>query len=288
LFRFRLYTYNSHTHTFHTMKLSNLVLIFAAVTEARKVGVGSRWEKKQGFIAAKQEKSETKAENKQAAVQAKKEEKTAAKQIQKSMRSLSVKPDGQRRQARKRLVLSRQEGRQENKAERAENKDGMRAEARKDALAVKKSERAESVAERKDERNENRIAAINARQDARAERGPRPEGERRESRLEKLASVKAQYAAKKAARAKAIQLAKTWKPCDANNVVSNMPWGERKPGHMQICMRSRGYQYDAMRCMIYGMRADHVDEGCRNACDAILADYDNLNVDMAACAASKQ
>ena len=66
------------------MKLSNLVLIFAAVTEARKVGVGSRWEKKQGLyvilhrlwtviltillsIAAKQEKSETKAENKQAA-----------------------------------------------------------------------------------------------------------------------------------------------------------------------------------------------------------------------------
>lgn len=80
------------------------------------------------------------------------------------MRSLSVKPDGQRRQARKRLVLSRQEGRQENKVERAMNKDGMRAEARKDALAVKKSERAESVAERKDERNENRIAAINARQ----------------------------------------------------------------------------------------------------------------------------
>ena len=82
------------------------------------------------------------------------------------MRSLSVsaKPDGQRRQARKRLVLSRLEGRQENKAERAENKDGMRAEARKDALAVKKSERTESVAERKDERNENRIAAINARQ----------------------------------------------------------------------------------------------------------------------------
>ena len=31
------------------MKLSNLVLIFAAVTEARKVGVGSRWEKKQGL-----------------------------------------------------------------------------------------------------------------------------------------------------------------------------------------------------------------------------------------------
>ena len=42
-----------------------------------------------------------------------------------------------------------------------------------------------------------------------------------------------------------------------------MPWGERKPGHMQICMKSRGYQYDAMRCMIYGMRADHVDEGSK-------------------------
>jgi len=313
------------------MKLSNLVLIFAAVTEARKVGVGSRWEKKQGFVAAKQEKTaekaenkaaykeskvEAKAENKQAAAQAKaeskaaykedkaeakadkkqaaaqvkKESKVAAKQIQKSMRSLSVsaKPDGQRRQARKRLVLSRQDGRQENKAERLQNKDGMRAEARKDALAVKKSERAESTAERKDERNENRIAAINSRQEARAERGPRPEGERREVRLEKLAAVKAQYAAKRAARQKAIQLAKTWKPCDANNVVSNMPWGERKPGHMQVCMKQRGYDYDALRCMIYGMRADHVNEGCRNACDAILADYDNLNVDIAECAASKQ
>ena len=31
-----------------------------------------------------------------------------------------------------------------------------------------------------------------------------------------------------------------------------------------------------------------ISSGCRNACDAILADYDNLNVDMAACAASKQ
>jgi len=272
------------------MKLSNLVLIFAAVTEARKVDVGSRWEKKQGFIAAKQEKAEDKAENKQANAQAKKEEKIAAKQIQKSMRSLAVapKPTGQRRQARKHLILSRQESRQESKQERLDNKNGIRTEARKEALFIKKSERAENTAERKEERNENRIAAINARQDARAERGPRPEGERRENRMDKLAEVKAKYAAKKAARQKAIQLAKTWKPCGADGSVSNMPWGDRKPGHMQICMKQRGYQYDAMRCMIYGMRADHVDEGCRNVCDQILADYDNLNVDMAECAASKQ
>merc|ERR1712242_587766 len=257
------------------MKLSNLVLIFAAVTEARKVDVGSRWEKKQGFVAAKQEKAENKAENKQAAAQEKKENKIAAKQVQKSMRSLAVggKPSGQRRQARKHLILSRQEG---------------RAEARKEALFIKKSERAENSAERKDERNENRIAAINARQEARAERGPRPEGERRENRMDKLAEVKAKYAAKKAARQKAIQLAKTWKPCGADGSVSNMPWGDRKPGHMQLCMKSRGYQYDSMRCMIYGMRADHVDEACRSTCDQILADYDNLNVDMAECAASKQ
>merc|ERR1712242_523156 len=216
------------------MKLSNLVLIFAAVTEARKVDVGSRWEKKQGFVAAKQEKAENKAENKQAAAQEKKENKIAAKQVQKSMRSLAVggKPSGQRRQARKHLILSRQEGR--------------------------------------------------------AERGPRPEGERRENRMDKLAEVKAKYAAKKAARQKAIQLAKTWKPCGADGSVSNMPWGDRKPGHMQLCMKSRGYQYDSMRCMIYGMRADHVDEACRSTCDQILADYDNLNVDMAECAASKQ
>ena len=45
---------STHTlHIFHTMKLSNLVLIFAAVTEARKVGVGSRWEKKQGLYVIK-------------------------------------------------------------------------------------------------------------------------------------------------------------------------------------------------------------------------------------------
>ena len=82
------------------------------------------------------------------------------------MRSLSVsaKPEGQRRQVRKRLILSRQEGRQENKADRVENKDGMRAEARKDVLAVKKSERAETTADRKEDRNENRIASINERQ----------------------------------------------------------------------------------------------------------------------------
>ena len=83
------------------------------------------------------------------------------------MRSLAVsapKPSGQRRQARKHLILSRQEGRQESKQERLENKDGMRAEARKEALFIKKSERAENKAEAKEERNDNRIAAINARQ----------------------------------------------------------------------------------------------------------------------------
>jgi len=171
---------------------------------------------KQAAFAAKKE---AKAESKQAAAQEKKENKVAAKQIQKSMRSLAVsapKPSGQRRQARKHLILSRQEGRQESKQERLENKDGMRAEARKEALFIKKSERAENKAEAKEERNDNRIAAINARQEARAERGPRPEGERREARMEKLAEVKAKYAAKKAARQKAIQLAKTWKPCGAD------------------------------------------------------------------------
>ena len=42
--------------------------------------------------------------------------------------------------------------------------------------------------------------------------------------------------------------------------VSNLPWGDRKRGHMQVCMGDKGYQYDAMRCIIYGMRAEHVDD----------------------------
>ena len=49
VFVLELYTYTHTLTLFKKMKLSNLVLIFAAVTEARKVDVGSRWEKKQGL-----------------------------------------------------------------------------------------------------------------------------------------------------------------------------------------------------------------------------------------------
>jgi len=344
------------------MKLSNFVLVFAAVSEARKYhDVGSRWakkianqqskdekseaaaiakvaakqaaaeEKKENKIESYQEKAAAQAEAKKAAYQEKKadqaeakkeaaqekkeakveakqekkENKAAAKQLVASMRSLSfnAKPSGFRRENRKETVNAKQEGRGdrqdgraerqenrvENKLERVENKQGMRVDARIERLADKKADFAEAKAEKKDAKKEAKVAAINARQEVRADRGnPRPAGDRRNNRMEKLEAVKAAYAAKKAARMKAIQLAKTWKPCGADGSVSNAPWGSRKPGHMQLCMQSKGYQFDAMRCIIYGMRADHVDETCRNTCDDILADYDNLNNDMSACAASKQ
>lgn len=345
------------------MKLSNLVLVFAAVSEARKYhDVGSRWakkianqqskdekseaaaiakvaakqaaaeEKKENKIESYQEKAAAQAEAKKAAYQEKKadqaqakkeaaqekkeakveakqekkENKAAAKQLVASMRSLSLnnaKPSGFRRENRKETVNAKQEGRGdrqdgraerqdnrvENKLERVENKQGMRVDARIERLADKKADFAEAKAEKKEAKKEAKVAAINARQEVRADRGnPRPAGDRRNNRMEKLEAVKAAYAAKKAARMKAIQLAKTWKPCGADGSVSNASWGSRKPGHMQLCMQSKGYQFDAMRCIIYGMRADHVDETCRNTCDDILADYDNLNNDMSACAASKQ
>jgi len=229
------------------------------------------------------------AEARKEKVQAKKADKAAAKQISKSMRSFSLpRPTGQRRNKRKQLILSRQDIRQDNKADRLQNKAGQRVEARKEVVQLKKSERAENVADRKEDRNEERIAAIKGRKEAREERGPRPDGSRRESRLEKLQAIKDKYVQNRRDRMKTIQLAKTWKPCDENGNVSNMPWGDRKRGHMQVCMGDKGYQYDAMRCIIYGMRAEHVDDQCRQQCDDILASYTDLNVDMASCAASKQ
>lgn len=71
-------------------------------------------------------------------------------------------------------------------------------------------------------------------------------------------------------------------------VVSNDDLGPRKKSHMQRCMIAKNYQNDALRCIVYGLRADHVDKECQSVCDQILASYADLNNDMAACEADKK
>jgi len=132
-----------------------------------------------------------------------------------------------------------------------------------------------------------RRMVINQKQDARAERGPKETGQRREARKEKQDEVKEANKAARASRQLAIQLKKTWNPCE-NGTVSNESLGPRKKGHMQKCMMAKEYQNDALRCIVYGMRAEHVDKACANICDQILASYGNLNQDMAACELSKK
>merc|ERR1712113_779598 len=189
-----------------------------------------------------------------------------------------------------------------------------KSEARKDAINAKQANRAENNQEAKAEvqakqaarqekqenRQENKKAnkdAVNAKQDARQEK--------QENRLEKIAANKDAVNAKQAARQEkqdevkeankaarasrqlAIQLKKTWNPCE-NGTVSNESLGPRKKGHMQKCMMAKEYQNDALRCIVYGMRAEHVDKACANICDQILASYGNLNQDMAACELSKK
>ena len=56
------------------------------------------------------------------------------------------------------------------------------------------------------------ILLINFKE-ARQERGPRPAGERRESRLEQLADKQAMKQVARMGRMKQIQLKKTWNPC---------------------------------------------------------------------------
>jgi len=330
------------------MKLSSLIMIFAAV-DARKVETGSRYAKKLGFLEAKKEK---------------KEEKAAAKEFQAMQRSLSIssggRPKGERRQIRKDSILNRQAGRQGRRDNRVANssqpaaygsrvegrmdrimmkKDELKdarferkqakSDARKDAINAKQANRADNNQEAKAEvqakqaarqekqenRQENKKAnkdavkakqaarqdkqdnrfsgimqrrmVINQKQDARAERGPKETGQRREARKEKQDEVKEANKEARASRQLAIQLKKTWNPCE-NGTVSNESLGPRKKGHMQKCMMAKEYQNDALRCIVYGMRAEHVDKACANICDQILASYGNLNQDMAACEITKK
>merc|ERR1712099_80376 len=149
-----------------------------------------------------------------------------------------------------------------------------KSEARKDAINAKQANRAENNQEAKaevqakqaarQEKQDNRFSGImqrrmviNQKQDARAERGPKETGQRREARKEKQDEVKEANKAARASRQLAIQLKKTWNPCE-NGTVSNESLGPRKKGHMQKCMMAKEYQNDALRCIVYGMRAEHV------------------------------
>merc|ERR1711910_249267 len=179
-----------------------------------------------------------------------------------------------------------------------------KSDARKDAINAKQANRADNNQEAKAEvqakqaarqdKQDNRFSGImqrrmviNQKQDARAERGPKETGQRREARKEKQDEVKEANKEARASRQLAIQLKKTWNPCE-NGTVSNESLGPRKKGHMQKCMMAKEYQNDALRCIVYGMRAEHVDKACANICDQILASYGNLNQDMAACEITKK
>ena len=140
------------------MKLSSLIMIFAAVADARNQAVGSRWERKLGYREQKGDKKEMKAE---------------AKQFQAMQRSMIVKgrPSGDRREARRNKIENRQNGRDdrrenrvENKIERNEEKSGFRAEARQEQLEQKKDQRNEIRSEKKAERTENKLEIIKGRQ----------------------------------------------------------------------------------------------------------------------------
>merc|ERR1711953_996519 len=174
-------------------------------------------------------------------------------------------------------VQAKQAARQEKQENRQENKK-----ANKDAVKAKQAARQDKQDNRFSGIMQRRMV-INQKQDARAERGPKETGQRREARKEKQDEVKE---ANKEARASR-QLKKTWNPCE-NGTVSNESLGPRKKGHMQKCMMAKEYQNDALRCIVYGMRAEHVDKACANICDQILASYGNLNQDMAACEITKK
>merc|ERR1719242_1686519 len=186
-----------------------------------------------------------------------------------------------------------------NQANRADNNQEAKAE-----VQAKQESRQEKIAAIKDAVNDKQAArqdkqdnrfsgimqrrmVINQKQDARAERGPKETGQRREARKEKQDEVKEANKEARASRQLAIQLKKTWNPCE-NGTFSNESLGPRKKGHMQKCMMAKEYQNDALRCIVYGMRAEHVDKACANICDQILASYGNLNQDMAACELSKK
>merc|ERR1711953_1343581 len=182
-----------------------------------------------------------------------------------------------------------------------------KSDARKDAINAKQANRADNNQEAKAEvqakqaarqekqenRQENKKAnkdAVKAKQAARQDKQDnRFSGimQRRMVINQKQDEVKEANKAARASRQLAIQLKKTWNPCE-NGTVSNESLGPRKKGHMQKCMMAKEYQNDALRCIVYGMRAEHVDKACANICDQILASYGNLNQDMAACEITKK
>lgn len=262
----------------------------------------ARFERKQAKSDARKDainaKQANRAENNQQA-KAEVQAKQAARQEKQENRQ-------ENKKANKDAVNAKQEARQEKQENRLEkiaaNKDAVNA--KQDARQEKQENRKDKIAAIKDavnqkqaarqEKQDNRFSGImqrrmviNQKQEARAERGPKETGQRREARKEKQDEVKEANKAARASRQLAIQLKKTWNPCE-NGTVSNESLGPRKKGHMQKCMMAKQYQNDALRCIVYGMRAEHVDKACANICDQILASYANLNQDMAACELSKK
>lgn len=255
----------------------------------------ARFERKQAKSEARKDainaKQANRAENNQEA-KAQVQAKQAARQEKQENRQ-------ENKKANKDAVNAKQDARQEKQENRLE-----KIAANKDAVNAKQESRQEKIAAIKDavndkqaarqEKQDNRFSGImqrrmviNQKQEARAERGPKETGQRREARKEKQDEVKEANKAARASRQLAIQLKKTWNPCE-NGTVSNESLGPRKKGHMQKCMMAKEYQNDALRCIVYGMRAEHVDKACANICDQILASYGNLNQDMAACELSKK
>lgn len=274
---------------------------------------GARVESRMDRIMMKKDElKDSKSERKQAKSDARKDainDKQAARaennqedraQVQAKQAARQEKQDNRQEKSRanKDAVIAKQDARQEKAAEIKAAVNDKQA-----ARQEKQENRAESVRANKDavnakqngrqEKQDNRFSGImqrrmviNQKQDARAERGPKENGQRKSARKEKQDVVKAANKQARQARQQAIQLKKTWNPCE-NGTVSNESLGPRKKGHMQKCMLAKEYQNDALRCIVYGMRAEHVDKACANICDAILASYTNLNSDMATCQFNK-
>jgi hypothetical protein len=273
-----------------------------AKSDARKDAIND----KQAARAENNKEDRAQVQAKQAARQEKQDNRQEKSRANKD--AVNAKQDARQEKAAeiKAAVNDKQAARQEKQENRAEavraNKDAVNA--KQDARQEKQENRAEAVRANKDavnakqegrqEKQDNRFSGImqrrmviNQKQDARAERGPKESGQRRGARKEKQDVVKAANKQARQARQQAIQLKKTWNPCE-NGTVSNESLGPRKKGHMQKCMLAKEYQNDALRCIVYGMRAEHVDKACANICDAILASYTNLNQDMATCQFNKK
>jgi myosin heavy subunit len=265
-----------------------------AKSDARKDAIND----KQAARAENNQEDRAQVQAKQAARQEKQDNRQEKSRANKD--AVIAKQDARQEKAAeiKAAVNDKQEARQEKSAE---NKEAVKEQQA--ARQEKQENRAEAVRANKDavnakqngrqEKQDNRFSGImqrrmviNQKQDARAERGPKENGQRKSARKEKQDVVKAANKQARQARQQAIQLKKTWNPCE-NGTVSNESLGPRKKGHMQKCMLAKEYQNDALRCIVYGMRAEHVDKACANICDAILASYTNLNSDMATCQFNK-